>query len=340
MRFVLLMLIFGICLPPVHAQEGSPLEYLQEINESYQPVLRKQLDFARSLAQGQPGDLVKRQRTSLLNEIRDAQSYIDDMPPHRGNTALRESMVKFLSISYDVVNEDYARLVNMERISEESYDKMEAFLRAQEQAYVRMSEAARAMKRAEEDFAHDFGVRLVNSDDRFARQLNDLNETFTYYNEIYLIFFNAYQQELLAFRAIESQQADKMEMERRKLEASAKDGLVRLERTGAYKGDRSLRNAATKNLQFYLNEAQTDIPPIVSYYEDLVALKQARASLDNSTDPEQRSELTSKYNELVRRINTMGQDLNPIIERLNRVRAEQLNEWNRVSEAFLRKYID
>jgi hypothetical protein len=323
----------------LHGQQATPLDYLETINDAYQPVLEKQMDFARSLSQAQPPELVNRYRRSLLSEIRNSRNDIRGMPPFRGNTALRDSMVQFLQVSFDVVNEDYARLVNMEQISEESYDKMEAFLRAQEEAYRQMSEAARAMKKTEEEFAKQFGVRLENSDDRFARQLRELNETFTYYNKIYLIFFNAYQQELKAFRAVESQDYDKMEEERRKLKALASDGLIKLDRTGGYKGDRSLRSAASENLKFYLREAEEDLSEMVAYYSRLYELKSTKTDMEATEDAEMRKRLTDKYNSLVRSINASGKQLNVITNRLNQERAAYLDKWNQVSESFLKEHI-
>lgn len=337
-RIVLLFFLFsGV---PCFAQDGQPLEYLEEINEAYEPVLKRQLDFATALAQGQPADLVEKYRSSLLNEIRDARENIRRMPPHRGNTALRDSVVLFMDIFYDVVREDYAGLVDMEQLSKQSYDQMEAYLRAQEAAYARMGNAARAMKKAEEEFAKKFGVRLVNSDDRFSQRLRDLNETFSYYNRIYVVFFNAYQQELNTFRAVESQDPATMEEERRKLEAVSTDGLAALDRIGAFRGERSLRNTAAENLRFYLAESSADIPVLVEYYAALSDLKKSRELLKSARDEERRKQLTDEYNALVRKINASAETLDALSEKLNRERAENLDRWNNASEEFLKRHIE
>ena len=335
-----LLVICIFACSPVFSQDSKPLEYLEEINESYEPVLKKQLDFALALAQGQPAELVGRLRTSLLTEIRDSRNVIRRMPPHRGNSALRDSLVQFLDISYDVVNEDYARIVDMEQISRDSYDKMEAYLRSQEEAYERMSRAARAMKKAEEDFAKKFGIRLVNSDDRFSQKLNEINEIFSYYNNIYLVFFNAYQQELNTFRAVEKRDPKLIDEETRKLNVIATEGLALLDKKGAYKGDKSLRNAATRNLRFYQQEAQEDLPVLSNYYGDLDKLRMLKSNLDQAKDSELRKKLTEEYNTLVREINASAKTLDALTEKLNYQRAESLDLWNRESESFLRRFIE
>ncbi|MCA6075333.1 LIC11966 family surface protein [Fulvivirga sedimenti] len=335
----ILVLLFFISAAAL-GQDGQPLAYLEEINDAYEPVLKQQWEFARALAQGQPADLIDKQRTSLLGEIREARNEIRRMPPHRGNSALRDSVVRFLDISYDVVREDYARIVDMERISRDSYDKMETYLRAQEEAYVRMSAAARAMKKSEEEFAKKFGIRLVNSDDKFAQKLKELNDTFGYYNRIYLTFFNAYQQELQMFRAVEKQEADAINAERRTLEAMAQTGLESLERAGAYKGDRTLKSAAAENLRFYQDEASVRLQPMVDYYLSLKELKTLKGKLDSESSADQRKILTDRYNELVRGINDSARNLDELSEQLNDERAMHLDKWNRVSESFLRKFIE
>ncbi len=335
----ILVLLFFIS-SAVMAQDTQPLEYLEEINDAYEPVLKQQWEFARALAQGQPADLVDRQRTALLTEIRDARNQIRRLPPHRGNSALRDSVVRFLDISYDVVREDYAKIVDMERISQDSYDKMETYLRAQEEAYVKMSSAARAMKKSEEDFAKKFGIRLVNSDDKFAQKLKELNETFTYYNRIYLAFFNAYQQELQMFRAVEKQDAESIDLERRKLKILVESGLESLDRAGSYKGDRTLKSTAAENLRFYEEESGERLQPMVDYYKSLDELKRLKNSLESDLSPERRKELTDQYNRQVREINESAAKLDALSEELNDERALHLDKWNRVSEAFLRKFID
>ena len=336
------LLLFLIFLPfTVYSQFDNPLEYMEAINDAYKPVLNRQCDFARSLAQGQPSESVEKQRRVLLDEIVESKNDIRSMPRYKGNGILRDSTVSFLDITYNLVNEDYAKIVSMESVAEEGYEQMESFLKAQQEAYNRTSQAASGLKKAEEQFAKQFGVSLVDSDDKFARELEELNRTFKYYNKIYLAFFKAYQQELILFNAIENRSLDDMNTEQRKLQVAAAEGLEKLNRMGSYNGDKSLRSAAQENLKFYQQEANNEVDKIISYYSDLEKLQNLKADLGKpALTAEQKRGLTQQYNAQVREVNEMTPRLNELNAALNLERARQLDRWNRVSETFLQKFIN
>jgi hypothetical protein len=293
------------------------------------------------MAQGQPQENVERQRRMLLNEISDSKNEIRGMPRYKGNGILRDSTVSFLDITYNLVNEDYAKIVSLESVAEQGYEQMELFLQAQQEAYSRTSQAARGLKKAEEQFAKQFGVSLVDSDDKFARRLEELNRTFKYYNKVYLAFFRAYQQELNLFNAIEDRSISDMKTEQRKLQVAASEGLGKLNRMGSYNGDKSLRTAAQENLKFYQNEANNEVGRIISYYTDLDKLHKLKANLGkDDITPEEKRSLTQEYNTQVKQVNQLTPQLNELNAALNLERARQLDKWNRVSETFLQKFIN
>lgn len=336
-------LVFFLALMPFlsSAQEDSPLTYMENINKAYKPVLTRQFDFARALAQGQSRDFVEKQRKVLLNEIRDSRIDIKNMPRYKGNAGLRDSTVAFLDVTFNLVSEDYARIVQLEPLAENGPEEMESFLMAQQVAYSRSSAAARGLKQAEEEFADQFGVRLVDSDDKFAKKLEELNRTFKYYNKIYLIFFKAYNQELSLFDAIETQKLDRMITEKRKLEVTANEGLSKLDKIGSYQGDKSLRTAARANLEFYRNESGVQLSQVIDYYEELETLRKLKAGLnEQGISREERLRRTRLYNDQVQKVNESTPDLNVMNEELNNERARYLAQWNRVSEGFLQKFIN
>ena len=201
--------------------------------------------------------------------------------------------------------------------------------------------AVKGLKQAEEEFADQFGVRLVDSNDKFARKLEELNRTFKYYNKIYLIFFKAYQQELNLFDAIEKQSLDEMVSEKRKLEVAANEGLGKLDRIGSYQGDKSLRTAARQNLEFYRQESGVQLVQVIDYYKELGELRKLKASLDEKgISREERLRRSRMYNDQVHKVNESTPELNAMNEALNSERAKYLSQWNQVSEAFLQKFIN
>ena len=57
---------------------------------------------------------------------------ISGLPAFNGDKEYRDTAVSFMKLYYNVLNEDYAKIINLEEISEQSYDDMEAYMMAQE----------------------------------------------------------------------------------------------------------------------------------------------------------------------------------------------------------------
>ena len=60
------------------------------------------------------------------------------MQPYKWRWCFRDSVVRYLELSYAVLNNDYAKIMDMEEISEQSYDAMEAYMLAQQIANDKM----------------------------------------------------------------------------------------------------------------------------------------------------------------------------------------------------------
>ena len=97
----------------------------------------------------------------MLTSTKTAISNISKMPAFEGDKSLRDSVVSFLKLSYDVLNEDYEKIVNMEEVAEQSYDAMEAYLLAQDLANEKMNEASKMLSEMEKTFAKNHNIKLI-----------------------------------------------------------------------------------------------------------------------------------------------------------------------------------
>ena len=71
-----------------------------------------------------------------------AKNNIAKMPDFEGDKSLRDSTVSYLSLCYNVLNEDYSKILDLEEIAEQSFDLMEAYLLAQQKAGEKLDEAS------------------------------------------------------------------------------------------------------------------------------------------------------------------------------------------------------
>jgi hypothetical protein len=85
------------------------------------------------------------------------------------------------------------------------------------------------------------------------KQVGEMNR---YYNEIYLVFFKPYKQEVYLMEAIEKGNITGIEQNKNSLAKYATDGLEKLKDLKAFQGDNSLLAACRNILNFYTKEAE------------------------------------------------------------------------------------
>lgn len=308
------------------AGQDSPLDYLNEISREYEEVVRAQWRYARALIGG--GDY-QPEKTKLLRAIRQAEEQIEVITPYRGESALKDSVLLFLQLNRQMVEEDYTRLADLKSLESRSFDELDAFLYDQENACRRLGKLAISLRKEEEAYARRHDIRLVSRDDRFARRLLELNDLFSYYNKLYLAFYKAYSQELIVFRHIEEKDPEQIRPALRQLAAYAEEGLRTVRKEGGYKGNKTLYEAALNCLTFYQREAEKDLTIVADYYDKLDQLEKLKK------DREEGKLNADEYNSLVREINAAGTQLNKLNEKLNQERARVLYNWNEASSGFL-----
>ncbi len=324
-KYCLAIIVSLLVICPAFSQEPA-LEYLEDISREYESVVRSQWQYSRALVEGAS---YEKEKIKLLETLNEAESRIGDIQPYRNDTALRDSVLAFLSLTRQMVREDYTRLADLQSLEDRSFSELDKFLFEQENAYKRLGRLAASLRKEEERYAIRYGIRLVRRDDRFARRLTELNQLFSYYNSVYLAFYKAYSQELVVFRTIEGRNADAIKSQLDILDRFSKEGIQQVKRAGGYKGDRRLYDAGLASLEFYRREATEELQTIGEYYANLEKLEKL------STERKEGVQNAEEYNELVKQINNATARLNEINEHLNRERARLLDQWNKVSGNFL-----
>src|ERR1700755_1327276 len=127
---LLLLLITG---QKLQAQDfDNPGEYMQYISKQRENVTKKFMAYASASAHGKKAKKVDNLRTKLLDEVQESRMNISGMPSYKGDKSFRDTTVNFMKLYFNVLNEDYAKIINMEEVSEQSYDAMEAYFLAKE----------------------------------------------------------------------------------------------------------------------------------------------------------------------------------------------------------------
>lgn len=331
---LLLLSFTAICAQ----QFKTPVEYIEYIDNQYRKLGEDMWQYTSAVAHGKSAKKVESRRKDLANSIKTAKTNISKMPSYQDDGALRDSMVSYLGLCYNVMNDDYSAIINMEEIAEQSYDLMEAYITAQEKANQKLDEAGKMLNNQSKAFATRHNIQVVESTDKLSQKLEKANQAFKYYNALYLVFFKSYKQEAYFLDAVQRGDINAMEQNKDALEKLAGEGIKSLETVKAYNGDMSLKAACRNLLAFYQTEAKTKAPLIIDFYmkqENFNKVKKAFEAKQNS----QTKEEVDSYNKLVAELNKSGNSYNALsLETYNR-REILINSWNNTIQVFFDKHV-
>jgi predicted DNA-binding protein len=327
---VLWIAFFGVASAQNFESAG---EYLSYINQQQETVTKKFLSYNSAVSHGRNAKKVENLRSKLLDEVQEARMNINSMPSFKGDKTFRDSAVSFMKLYYNVLNDDYGKIVNMQEIAEQSYDLMEAYLLAEEMVSKKLSAANDAVIAAQKKFAEKNNIQLTEGKSDVGDMMHQVGEVNHYYNTIYLLFFKSYKQETYMLDAIEKKNLTAIEQNRSALLQVAQAGLTALNAIQPYKGDNSLVNNCRQTLEFHVKEANEKINTITDFLLTQEKFSKIKADFEKKSSPTQ--EEVDAYNKGVKDINTAANAYNATNKQLTEQRNKLLNDWNEGVNAFM-----
>lgn len=333
MKFTFTLIFIFTCSLAVNAQDlANPVGYMDYISTQRQNISKKFMSYASASAHGKRARKVENLRQKLLTEVQDARSNISGMPGYTGDKSYRDSAVKFMKLYYNVLNDDYSKILNLEEIAENSYDEMEALILVREGIDAKLESGNLMMKDAEQGFAKKYNVNLVEgASTELADKLKKVHELNDYYNTVYLIFFKPYMQEKTLLDAMGKNNITGLEQSRSSMKKFAIEGLEKLKTVKSFEGDNSVTGACKSMIQFYIKEsdASAALGDFILAKESFEKLKKDFERKSSRDKPE-----VDAYNKAVNDLNQKSNNFNRTINDLNKERTEKLNDYNKTINQF------
>jgi len=341
LKLVLILTAFLLVQKVTFAQKtfGTAVEYLSFIGEQYTQLTDDQWSYTRAVANDKSARKVENKRTDLLKTNKSAQIRISKLPGFEGNTEYRDSVVSFLELNYNVLNNDYEKIMNMEEIAEQSYDLMEAYLLAQEIASEKIKSASEMLAARHKKFAEANNITIIDATSKKALKLKKANLVYKYYNKLYLIFFKAYKQEAYLMDAVNRGDVNAMEQSKNALLEYSEEGLTKLNEIKSFDTDNSLKEACSQILNFYKEEANDKSPIIVNFFLKMEKFKSIQEAFNAKKEKNRTQEDVDQFNTAVNDYNTATNEYNTTNEYLNKTRSKKLNNWNSTSTKFTKKHV-
>ena len=338
-KFILFLLLICACSACAIAQDFSnPGEYLDYIGKKNRELTVKYLSYLSASSHGKSARKIDKRRTEVVNSIFETRQYIQAMPPFKGDRSLRDSTVAYLKLLYIVFNEDYAKIVNMEEIAEQSYDAMEAYMLAQDKAQEKLQIASERQHRAQKKFAASNNITLVDDVSELEQKMKAADVLMKHYDEVYLVFFRPYKQESYLMEAVNKKNIISIEQNLSSLRQFAEDGLEKLKTIKSPNGDASLIAACRNLLLFYKTEVK-DGTAFTDYFLKEEEFAKIKKEFDSKPSSKRTQQDVDKFNKSVSDINAAGAGYNKLNGELNRGRSAALDDWNKAVKKFLDNYM-
>lgn len=309
-----------------------PVEYLNAISQQRENVSKKFMAYVSASAHGKRAKKVEALRAKLLDEVQEAKMNISGLPSFKGDKSYRDSTVDFLKLYYNVLNEDYSKIINMEEIAEQSYDAMEAYMMAQEMVNRKLEEGNERMRVATENFAAKNNITLTKDQSELGEKMKQVHEVNKYHTVIYLIFFKPYKQENYLIEAVSKNNITGIEQNKNSLLRYAQEGLEKLKGIKAFEGDNGLLSGCKTVLNFYVKEVNEKMNTVSEFYLTKERFEAIKKEFEKKSSPSKAE--VDAYNKAVKDINAASEAFNNTNQSLNKERNEVLNDWNKAVNAF------
>jgi hypothetical protein len=256
-----------------------------------------------------------------------------------GSTEFKDSVVEYLRIVNIVLKEDYAKIVDMEEIAENSYDAMEAYMTARDQASDKLADASVMINRVQRRFAEAHDVKIIESSSELDKKMEVAGDVYEHYNKVYLIFFKSFKQEVYLLDAIARKDLSAIEQNREALIATAKEGLEKLKEVELYNADRTVVDATKKLLEFYITEGEKDIKVVSDFMLTSENFNKTKEAFDKKPEKSRTKADVDAYNKAVNDMNAGVNQYNATNNKLNADRSKLIEGWNKTAQAFTDKHV-
>ena len=318
--------------------DTDPGAYMTAITNAEEGMDKTYLAYMSAVAHSGRAKKVEKLRQQTLESIQNCKFKISDLPYFKHDNSLRQSSMNYVDVCYKVFNDDYAHLVNMEDIIEQSFDEMELYILLQEKTNQRIHDAADTMEKAQKDFAAKYNVTVIDTKDEVSENMELTSKINHYRDQVYLVFFKCNWQDGQITKAINEKKLTGLEEARNALDAYAKEGLLALDSLSNFQGDHSLAQACKQALQFYQQLAENDMQKVTDFFlkeENFNKIKKATDAKQGSLSKQD----VDAYNKSVNDYNASINSYNQLNTNINNKRNQVLDNWNNSDKQFLDTHI-
>jgi hypothetical protein len=305
------------------------------ISNAQNDMNNKYMAYISAAAHSRRARKIEKMRAQVLESITQSRFKTIDLPYYKGDNSLRQSAIDFLDLYYKIFSEDYARVINMEDIAEQSFDQMQAYLLIKEKISEKLRDAGKKMEDASKIFAKKYSVNVIDRKDAFEEKMETAGKLNRYLNEIYLTFFKCYWQDGELVKALNSKKMNDAEQARNSLIKFANEGLQVLDTLKPFNNDPSFAVACKKALISYKKMAEKEIPQLLEYYLKEENFEKIKKTFDTKSPSNRTQQDVDGFNKAVNEMNAGIDRFNKVNNMINDNRNILLQQYNDSERTFV-----
>ncbi len=313
-------------------------EYLDFIGDEQDDITKEMWNYTKAIAHSKSDKNIDNRRKRLLKTIESAITKIEKADGY-GDTDYKSKVLRHMNFNRDLLNQDYAKIIDMKAVAEQSYDDMEAYILAQEMAQQKMEESQQEFETDLYSFANANNIEILENDSDLGKKMATSNDVFEHYSDLYLIYFKVYINEIYLMEALEKNDVGAIQQNANALNAAAKKGLEVLDAQEPYKKDDSVIKATRAAFEFFIEESGDKIPKITDFLVMNEDFEKIRNTLDQMPERDRTKTQIDEFNKKVKQINKGINDYNTINNELNNDRQTVINNLNTANANFLSRHI-
>lgn len=339
-NFVFAALLVTFCWN-IQAQEfKTPLEYLNFLGKQEDNITKETWKYTKSIAHSKSGRKIDATRKNLIKSIQLAKNNISNIKNgYQGDTEYRDITLNYLNVSESIISEDYSKIIDLQEVSEQSYDFMEAYIKMQELVNERMDAEHEKVIAGQKKFAAKYNITLLEKETEIAKKMKISNAVFDYHSAIYLIFFKSNITDLQLSKAILEKDLAAMQQTAGSLASYSDEGMEKLKQIAPFQNDASLLNATQRSLEFYKKATVEQIPAIVDFYMFNTKFEAAKQNIDKKKPADRTKEEIDNFNAMVKEVNQKINNFNKLNAKFDQEKNQIINNWNATVSQFLAKHI-
>jgi len=337
---LLFLIPFLIFASECNAQKfRTALDYMNFISRQQVLIVKSSWRYTQAIAHSKDDRTIDKKRTILIRSIDRAIMKITKAQGFEGETEYKEKVLRNLEINKSLLLEDYAEIIDMQAVAEQSYDAMEAYILAQELADQKMAEAQKEYEENFYAYAKKHDITVFEGQSELGKKMEISNKVFDYHNDLYLIFFKVHFNESNLLDAIKEKDISAIRQNINALKVAVQEGLKDVDSVPLYKKDDRIVKAVKEVFQIHLNEADNTIPQILDYLVLQEDFEKIQAAIEKTPETDRTNEQIDNYNNKVDVLNEKSELINKLIDKLFKERNKKLERLDRANAKFLDKHV-